>query len=112
MLAHGGRIEAAHSPLGGLRITVVLPLPPRRRQAPVAMSRILIVEDEQDIAGVLRDYLRHAGHEVEHFGRRHRGAGPGRWPDRPDLMLLDIMLPGIGRPDVLRAMRARQRACR
>ena len=29
-------------------------------------ARILVVEDEQDIADVLLDYLRHAGYAPEH----------------------------------------------
>ena len=75
LLAHGGRIEADASPLGGLRIPSALP-PDGRPPT----SRILLVEDEQDIASVLRDYLRHAGHEVEHIDRRHHGAGPRPGP--------------------------------
>jgi two-component system response regulator BaeR len=31
------------------------------------MTRIVIVEDELDIASVVQDYLRHAGYETAHF---------------------------------------------
>ncbi|VTU25204.1 Transcriptional regulatory protein BaeR [Variovorax sp. SRS16] len=69
------------------------------------MTRILIVEDEQDIASVLQDYLRHAGFETEHVmdGRtaleRMRAAPP-------DLSLLDVMLPQLDGLAVLREARA------
>jgi len=65
------------------------------------MTRVLVVEDEHDIASVLVDYLRHAGHETEHLsdGREALArvlAAP------PDLTLLDVMLPGMNGLDVLR----------
>ncbi|MFT3814382.1 MAG: response regulator [Acidovorax sp.] len=68
------------------------------------MTRILVVEDETDIASVLLDYLRHAGYEAE-----HAADGPTalqRLAEAPpDLTLLDIMLPGMNGLDVLRESR-------
>ncbi|MGI4779759.1 MAG: response regulator [Janthinobacterium lividum] len=73
------------------------------------MTRILIVEDEFDIASVLTDYLRHAGYETEHLADGHSAlermlAAP------PDLTLLDVMLPRLDGLAVLRAARARSDA--
>jgi two-component system response regulator BaeR len=70
------------------------------------MTRIVIVEDELDIASVVQDYLRHAGYETLHFADgqsalEHIVASP------PDLTLLDIMLPRLDGIEVLR--RARER---
>ena len=70
------------------------------------MSRILIIEDEPDIASVLQDYLRHAGYETEHAADGRDGldrmlASP------PDLTLLDVMLPRLDGLSVLREARAR-----
>lgn len=70
------------------------------------MSRILLVEDEQDIAGVLSDYLRHAGHEVEHIDNGTTALARAM-AQPPDLVLLDVMLPGTGGIEILRAIRAR-----
>jgi two-component system response regulator BaeR len=70
------------------------------------MSRILLVEDEQDIASVLRDYLQHAGHEVEHIDNGTTALARAL-AQPPDLMLLDVMLPGTGGIEILRAVRAR-----
>lgn len=68
------------------------------------MTRILIVEDEPDIASVLQDYLRHAGYETEHAADgqnalEHMLATP------PDLTLLDVMLPRLDGLQVLRQAR-------
>lgn len=57
------------------------------------MSRILIIEDEPELASLLRDYLQHSGFDATicHDGLEgsRRAAEPG-W----DLILLDVMLPG------------------
>lgn len=68
------------------------------------MSRILIVEDEADIASVLQDYLRHAGHQTEHVADG-RAALARMLEAPPDLTLLDIMLPGLDGLSVLRQAR-------
>src|SRR5688572_13090068 len=68
------------------------------------MSRILIIEDERDLAFGLRANLEIEGYEVslahegeEGFRHAMRGA--------PDLVILDLMLPDIDGYDVLRRMR-------
>jgi two-component system response regulator BaeR len=68
-------------------------------------ERILIVEDEPKLAGLLRDYLRQEGFEVDVL---HRGDEvEARVRDHPvDLVLLDLMLPGKSGLDVCKALRA------
>ena len=66
---------------------------------------ILIVEDEEKLARLLSDYLDSAGfetatvsdgrHVIDHVKQR-----------RPDLVLLDLMLPGRRGLDVFRDIRA------
>jgi len=67
--------------------------------------RILIVEDEADIAGVLADYLRleHCEAQVVHDGLAAMQMILG---NPPDLVLLDLMLPGLDGLGILRNMRA------
>ena len=67
--------------------------------------RILIVEDEADIAGVLADYLRleHCEAQVVHDGL---AAMQMILSNPPDLVLLDLMLPGLDGLGILRNMRA------
>jgi two-component system response regulator BaeR len=69
-------------------------------------ERILIVEDEQKLASLLRDYLVQEGFEVSVL---HRGDEVEPWVrEHPvDLVLLDLMLPGKSGLDVCKALRAR-----
>lgn len=66
--------------------------------------RILVVEDEPDIATIVVDYLRHAGYTVEHQADG-RAALASIVAAPPDLTLLDIMLPGMDGLDILRQAR-------
>lgn len=67
-------------------------------------ARLLIVEDEDKIAQVLRDYLVQQGYEVH---RLARGDEVEAWvrANPVDLVLLDVMLPGQNGMDVCRALR-------
>lgn len=69
------------------------------------MARILIVEDEDNIAAVLDFLLTRAGHD--HY-RLAAGKGALEWirDKRPDLVLLDIMLPDISGYEIVEKMRA------
>lgn len=69
------------------------------------MSRILVVEDEHDIADFIRRGLIYKGYEVDvaHDGE----AGLALALDRPpDLVLLDLMLPKMDGVEVCRRLRA------
>jgi DNA-binding response OmpR family regulator len=68
------------------------------------MPRLLIVEDEADIALGLQDDLRVEGYEVEVVGDGHSALRRGREPGW-DLILLDVMLPGKDGFDVCRELR-------
>jgi DNA-binding response OmpR family regulator len=68
------------------------------------MSRILIVEDEADIALGLKMDLGREGHEVEIAGDGEQGAERGAEPGW-DLILLDVMLPKRDGFEVLRDLR-------
>ena len=69
-------------------------------------ERILIVEDEEKLARLMRDYLAQEGFEVSLL---HRGDEVEPWMrEHPaDLVLLDLMLPGKSGLDVCKALRAR-----
>ncbi|MFT3777721.1 MAG: response regulator [Ottowia sp.] len=70
----------------------------------ITPTRILVVEDEADIAGVVLDYLRHAGYAAEHVADGRAALARIREAP-PDLTLLDIMLPGLDGLEVLRQAR-------
>jgi DNA-binding response OmpR family regulator len=68
-------------------------------------ERILVVEDETPIAEAVGYALRGAGYEVDIVGDGDEGLAATR--ERPfDLMVLDLMLPGLPGLDVCRAVRA------
>ncbi|MEP6973198.1 MAG: response regulator transcription factor [Actinomycetota bacterium] len=68
------------------------------------MTRILVVEDEMQIARNLRDYLEAAGFEVTTVGDGGAALADARG-SRPDLVVLDLGLPGIDGLDVARELR-------
>ena len=68
------------------------------------MKQILIIEDDEAIAAIERDYLVLGGFEVEIAGTGGDGIAMGR-SGRFDLILLDLMLPGIDGFSVCRTLR-------
>ncbi len=68
------------------------------------MARILIVEDEADIAAVLCDDLKLEGHQVEMVGDGASGLQRAR-DETWDLILLDVMLPHRDGFEVCRELR-------
>jgi DNA-binding response OmpR family regulator len=67
---------------------------------------ILVVDDDPTVSDVVRRYLERAGYEVT-----LTGDGPGALEAfarrRPDLVVLDLMLPGIDGLEVCRRLRTR-----
>jgi len=74
-------------------------------------QRILVVEDEESIALGVRDALQHAGFtaEVVHDGAK---ALERIRADPPDLVVLDLMLPGLSGLDILATLRKEKRTLR
>jgi len=68
------------------------------------VARILVVEDDRDIAMLLEDDLRAEGHHVEVIRDGVIASRRGREPDW-DLIILDVMLPGRDGFDVCRDIR-------
>jgi two-component system, OmpR family, response regulator VicR len=73
-------------------------------QAAIGNRRILLVEDEQTIADVVRDYLLQAGFQVD-VARDGFAALQLAARRQPDLVLLDRMLPGLDGVEVCRRLR-------
>jgi two-component system, OmpR family, phosphate regulon response regulator PhoB len=74
----------------------------------MAQTRVLVVEDETDIAGLIRHTLLREGHrevEVVHTGD---AAIQSATAHPPDLVILDINLPTLNGFDVCRVLRARE----
>ena len=75
----------------------------RRREAN-GLTTVLVVEDEIEIARVVRDYLRNAGFEVIVVGDGGSAVASVR-SAKPDLLVLDLGLPGRDGLDVAREIR-------
>jgi DNA-binding response OmpR family regulator len=69
------------------------------------MAKILIVEDSEALAAGLRYNLELEGYQVEHAADGEAGVRLAR-EARPDLLILDLMLPGMDGYHVLQTLRA------
>ncbi|MCR5440759.1 MAG: response regulator transcription factor [Lachnospiraceae bacterium] len=69
------------------------------------MAKILIIEDEKEIADLEKDYLEMNDFEVECYDRGDTGLEAAEKNDY-DLIVLDLMLPGLDGFDVCRKVRA------
>jgi DNA-binding response OmpR family regulator len=74
---------------------------------PAAAARVLVVDDDSTVAEVVVGYLRRAG-----IRATHAADGPSALvaaeQDPPDLVVLDLMLPGIDGLEVCRRLRLRR----
>lgn len=112
---HGGSVEAHSEGKGmGSRFTLRLPLSeevhvlagPRESTAAAGQARkVIVVDDNPDIAKVMAMLLRLKGHEVE-----TAESGPEAidlaLSTRPDVIFCDVGLPGMSGHEVARALRA------
>ncbi|MFF3956733.1 response regulator transcription factor [Streptomyces sp. NPDC001890] len=73
--------------------------------APTPPARVLVVDDDPTVAEVVTGYLRRAGHSVDHAADGPAALDSAARHD-PDLVVLDLMLPGIDGLEVCRRLRA------
>ena len=70
------------------------------------IQHILLVEDDQRLAGMVQDYLGDAGFRLSHAGTGAEALARHRRGDC-DLVILDLMLPDMDGLDICREIRAR-----
>lgn len=75
-----------------------------RRGEPLS-QHVLLIEDEPNIAEAIRFILSRDGWRVSHVADGNVALARVR-SDRPDLVILDHMLPGMSGLDILAALRA------
>lgn len=68
--------------------------------------RVLVVDDEPDITALVAYHLAKAGYRVS-TAANGRDALNAASEERPDVVVLDVMLPGVGGYDVLSELRRR-----
>src|SRR5947209_12272099 len=76
----------------------------RPSKAFMSKTRILIIEDESAIAEGIAYNLRREGYDVTRAADGETGLAEAR-RSRPNLVLLDLMLPGLGGIEVCQAVR-------
>jgi signal transduction histidine kinase len=113
---HGGSVDAASEGRGkGSRFTVRLPIVDTVEEADVSYQepppaaviprRILLVEDSASLARVTRLLLEGCGQDVVAVVRDGPSAIEAALEHRPDVVLLDIGLPGMNGYEVARRLR-------
>jgi two-component system OmpR family response regulator len=73
---------------------------------PSSGARVLLVEDDERLAELISEYLGRNGLDL-HWIRRGDGAVEKTHEISPDLLLLDVMLPGLDGFEICRELRAR-----
>jgi two-component system response regulator ResD len=73
-----------------------------------ARARVLVVDDEPTIGEVLSRYLQRAGYETRLAGSGEDALAQAE-SERPDLVVLDLMLPGVDGLEVMRRLRQQDR---
>ena len=68
------------------------------------MPKVLVVDDDQDLAEMLGIVINGAGMDVEIIGRGDEAIEAFR-ENKPDLVLLDLMLPGLDGIEVCKQIR-------
>ena len=71
---------------------------------PVVVARILVIDDDADIREAVSEVLSFEGHEVWSAAEGEEGLVRCRQV-RPDLVLLDLMMPGMNGWDFLNSLR-------
>jgi CheY-like chemotaxis protein len=116
---HGGVVEAASPGRGqGSEFVVRLPALPEQQAEAVPKAirvseampsspkcRILVVDDDKDVAKMLATFLRLEGHEVRVAHSGHKAMEVAQ-EEPPDVILLDLGMPGMDGYEVAQRLRA------
>src|SRR5215510_8777765 len=81
------------------------PGPPRIPEDHGMTKRILVVEDQEDLRGVLRTLLTGSGYEMLEAADGQAGVVKAK-SERPDLILMDIQMPVMDGYDATRQIKA------
>ena len=68
-------------------------------------KRVLVVEDQEDLRGILRDLLTSSGYEMLEAADGQAGVDKAR-AEKPDLILMDIQMPVMDGYDATRQIKA------
>jgi CheY-like chemotaxis protein len=83
------------------------PIRPHVESQVEAPRRILVIDDDPKTGTTLQPYLRQAGYKAEIAPTGYAGLARAH-QTKPDLIILDHMLPGLHGVDICRALRDHQ----
>lgn len=69
------------------------------------MAKVLVVEDDVDIRGLVENRLRRHGHRVVSVGSGEEALAAIADKGVPDVAVLDVLMPGMSGLDLLRSLR-------
>jgi signal transduction histidine kinase len=108
----GGRLELTETGASGSTFTLVLPLPAEKPESEAPPTppppahprgRVLVVDDDVDVADLMRTYLRHHQAHVENDAEGARQALDERW----HAIVLDVAIAGQSGIELWRQLQAR-----
>lgn len=118
---HGGRASVTSQPGQGSRFAVTLPWSPQEQNAEAKVTgelrlpakssggkrsgKILVIEDTDTITALMEQYLSNAGYEVLTARNGVKGVILAKQA-RPDLILMDVMMPVMDGLEATRILRA------
>ena len=112
----GGLIRVETAPGEGATFYVYLPVceaaddpesrPPADRQGNRAQGTILVVEDEPPLRRLVASVLAAAGHQVLEAVNGYEAIALAEGHEQIDLLLTDVIMPGITGPDVVARLRS------
>ncbi len=70
------------------------------------MAKVLVVEDDVDIRGLVENRLRRQGHRVVSVASGEEALAAIAEKGAPDVAVLDVLMPGMSGLDLLRTLRA------
>jgi len=72
---------------------------------PMERRRVLVVDDDPNVLKVMERGLRYAGYQVDEADTGEKALATA-WEQAPDLVILDVMLPGVDGIEVCRRLRS------